>query len=128
MSDKRKLFKSLFFGIITALLIGIILMCIAAAAFISIGLPQGEITEYVMLAVSLLGSMAGGFVCAKLNKGAGLIVGLMTGAAVFVILSAIGMIKGGDFSALSAIRLAASLAGGAIGGVLGLKECKKLKI
>lgn len=128
MSDKRKLIKSIFFGVLTSLLSGVILMCVSSVAILSIGLPQGSLTDYLMIGIAALSSIAGGFVAAKINKGAGLIVGALTGAAVFLLLTVTGMIKGGDFSALSAIRLAATLTGSAAGGALGIREKRKITI
>lgn len=129
MSDKRLLIKSLIIGTLCGVLAQIILLCVAAAAMLCTGKLPGGALDYIMLAVCAIGALAGGFISAKLNRGAGLIVGLISGLALFFILTVAAMIKSdSSFSLLSLIRLAAMLFGGAAGGILGVREKTKISI
>ena len=96
---------------------------ILAAVILSAGLLPDKLTDYVMIAVAAAGAFVGGLVAAKLNKGAGLIVGVIVGAGMFLLLTVAGLSAGGaSFSSLSAVRIAAMLVGGVLGGILGVKE------
>ena len=125
MSDKKKLIKSVFVGSLCGVLCSVILMCIFAAIMLTSGLLGAELTDYLMLAVAGLGSLTGGFVSAKLNQGAGLVVGAMTGAFIFLLITIAGLTKNdASVSALTGIRAATVLLGGIAGGVCGIKEKK----
>lgn len=129
MQDKRKLFKSVAFGVASALLTDIILMCVAAAVFLSVGLPQDVgILDYSMIALAAAGAFVGGFIASKINKGAALIVGAITGACAFLVITVIAMLRNTDsFSAMTLIRLAAMVFASALGGIAGTRQRNKLK-
>ncbi len=106
MSDKKKLIKSVSLGSLS-------------------GLLGAELTDYIMVAVTALGALGGGFVAAKLNHGAGLVVGAITGAVIFLLITIAGLSKGGEsVTALTGIRAAAVILGGIAGGICGVKEKK----
>lgn len=129
MSDKKMLIKSVLIGSLCAVLTQIILLCIVSLVMISTKKLFGGALDYIMIAVSGLGALVGGFVSAKLKRGAGLIVGLITGFAVFIILTAAALINSSSpLSVLSLIRFAVMLLGGAAGGILGVREKTKIKI
>ena len=129
MSDKKTLIKSILIGSLCAVLTQIILLCIVSLVMISTKKLFSGALDYIMIAVSGLGALVGGFVSAKLNRGAGLIVGLITGFAVFIILTAAALINSSSpLSVLSLIRFAVMLLGGAAGGILGIREKTKIKI
>jgi putative membrane protein (TIGR04086 family) len=121
--------KSVLIGSLCAVLAQIILLCIVSLVMISTKKLFTGALDYIMTAVSATGSLIGGFVSAKLNRGAGLIVGLITGFAVYIMLTVAALINGGSpLSVLSLIRSAAMLLGGAAGGMLGVREKTKIKI
>ena len=124
MSDKKKLIKAVSFGSLCGVLGCVLLMCVFAVIMLTSGLLGAEITDYIMIAVTALGALAGGFVAAKLNRGAGLIVGAITGAVIFLLVTIAGISKGGSVSALTGIRAAAVILGGIAGGICGVKEKK----
>ena len=129
MSDKKRLVKALVTGCLCGVLTCGIFTGILAAVIMSTGLLPDKLMDYVMLAIAAAGAFAGGLIAAKLNKGAGLIVGAITGAGVFLLLTVAGLSSGGAaFSSLSAIRLAALLLGGVLGGILGVKERRHVHI
>ena len=60
---------------------------------------------------------------------AGLIVGAASGAAMFLLLTIAGLSSdGASLSSLSAVRLAALLTGGMLGGILGVRERRHIHI
>ncbi|MER2080424.1 MAG: TIGR04086 family membrane protein [Ruminococcus sp.] len=127
MSDKKKLIKSVLIGSLCGMLACVILMCVMAAVMLTAGLLPAGITDYAMAAIASAGALTGGFVATKLNKGAGLIVGALTGAAMFLLITLAALLKSSaPVTVLTAIRAAGMLAGGAIGGILGLRERKKI--
>lgn len=129
MSDKKKLFKSVVTGTLCGLLTGIVLMCIFAVVMLKTHLLSSSVLDYAMAGVLGAGAFVGGFVSAKLNRGAGLIAGAVTGAVmVFAIVLTSAFRGKADFSALLLIKLAAALAGGALGGILAVRERKNIKL
>ena len=66
MSDKKKLIKSVSLGSLCGVLGCVILMCIFAVIMLTSGLLGAELTDYIMVAVTALGALGGGFVAAKL--------------------------------------------------------------
>lgn len=129
MSDKKRLVKSVLIGSLCGVLATVILMCILAAAMLSAGLFPAGLTEWLTLGFAAVGAFAGGFIAAKLNRGAGLIVGAITGAVMFLLITIAALSRGGtNVSTLTAVRMAALLGGGALGGALGVKERTNVKI
>ena len=92
MSDKKLLIKSVLIGTLCAVMVQIILLCIVSLVMITTKKLFGDMLSYIMLGTAALGTLAGGFISAKLNRGAGLIVGLITGFAVFLIITIGGLI------------------------------------
>ena len=123
MSDKKQLIKSVFVGVLTSALTEIILMSLFSVLIITSGLLPADITDYIMVAVTAMSVFCGGFICAKVNKSSGLICGLLTAAAVFVILQSEAVL-----TPLSLIKLGAMLICGCAGGVLGVNQKEKVFI
>ena len=117
MSDKKQLIKSVFVGVLTSALTEIILMSLFSVLIITSGLLPADITDYIMVAVTAMSVFCGGFICAKVNKSSGLICGLLTAAAVFVIITVIGLLQSeAVLTPLSLIKLGAMLICGCAGG------------
>ena len=84
-----------------------------------------------MIAAGLLaaGAFVGGFVSAKLNRGAGLVAGTAAGSAMLAVTVLISAFKGdADFTVLFLIKTVALLLGGIAGGILAVREKKKINI
>lgn len=129
MSDKKTLIKSALIGTLCGILSQIILLSIVSIIMLTTKNLFTGVLEYIMIAVSGLGALAGGFIAAKLNRGAGLIAGSITGFAIFIILTAASLVNSDtSLSFLSLIRFIVTLLGGALGGILGVKESTKIKI
>ena len=92
---------------------------------------EGDVIWLIISMVICLaaGALTGGFVSAKLNKGAGLIAGAAAALIMLAALTVTAMLKGNvSVSPLILFRLAGMLLGGCIGGALGIGERKKNKI
>ena len=77
--------------------------------------------------VSVAGAFAGGFIAAKLNRGAALTIGAITGAAMIAALLLTAALRGeAEFSPLFFIKLGAAVAGGSLGGILSVHERKRI--
>ena len=125
MSDKKKLIRSVVIGSLCGILCCVAMMCVIAAVMLSTGLLSAELIDYLMVAVSAAGAIAGAFIATKLNGGAGLIVGGITGAVMLLLITINALVRQSTpVTALSAVRAAALLLGGALGGILGLRERK----
>ena len=125
MSDKKKLIRSVVIGSLCGLLSCVALICVIAAVMLSTGLLSAELIDYLMIAVSAAGALIGAFVATKLNGSAGLIVGAITGAVMLLRITIGALVRqSAPVTALSAVRAAALLLGGALGGILGLRDRK----
>ena len=129
MSDKKRMIKAIITGVICALLVNIILMCIFAVVMLTGGLLNADVIRYAMVGIIAAGAFAGGFIATKINKGAGLPVGVITGISTLVMIALVSIIKGSyPITSLIVIKLIACVIAGAIGGVVGLKERKDFRI
>lgn len=129
MSDKKLLIKAVLFGTVFGLLVTVILVCILSAIVMTSGLLPTELTNYITLALLALGAFSGGFITSRITKSAGLVVGLITGLAIFILITATGLTRSDDpVSLLTLIRLVALLVAGGVGGIVGLKRKERIHI
>lgn len=114
---------------LSGILTSVILTCLLAAIMSRGGMMSSKITDYITAGLLLAGAFLGGFVSAKLNRGAGLVAGAAAGGAMLTVLVLISAFKGdADFTVLFLIKAAAMLLGGAAGGILAVREKKKISI
>lgn len=129
MSDKKRLAKAIFIGVLTSALCEIILMSLFSVLIITSGLLPADVTDYIMIAATAVSIFFGGFICAKINKSSGLICGLLTAAIGFAIITLIGLLQSeAVLTILSLIRLIAMLLCGCAGGILGVNQKEKVFI
>ncbi|MBQ1975177.1 MAG: TIGR04086 family membrane protein, partial [Ruminococcus sp.] len=86
MSGKKRMIKSVVTGLLCGMLVSVVLMCLAALAMTKTGLLPVWIVEYLTAGCLAAGAFAGGFIAAKLNRGAALTIGAITGAAMIAAL------------------------------------------
>ena len=109
--------KCLLLGLILAL-VGTGIMMLLFAALLSLGFPDGWIPFFAHLAV-LLAASAGGLGAGIKSGGKGLLVGLLTGIALFAVHLTVVLLWGKvSFSCLT--YLAMEGMGGCLGGILGV--------
>ncbi|MCI8871118.1 MAG: TIGR04086 family membrane protein [Lawsonibacter sp.] len=113
-------------GIGAALAVTLILLLLCAAAVSARWLSQTAM-ERSVIAVCVLGSLAGGWVSAAQRREMSVLLGLGTGAALFLLLTAIGVLFFEDAPAAEQIPVifSACLCGGGAAGILGRKTKKK---
>lgn len=129
MSDKKRAAKAVTFGTLCGITITIILMCLTALGILTGGILPDEVLEYAAAAIFAVGAFAGGFVATKINKGAGLVIGVITGGVMFVIVTSVALTKNSEaVTILTLIKLFATITAGGLGGILGLKERKRISI
>ena len=129
MSDKKLLIKDVLFGTVCGLLVTVILICILSAIVMTSGLLPTKLTNYITLALLALGAFSGGFITSRITKSAGLVVGLITGFAIFVLIMITGLTNSDDpVTVLTLIKFAALLVSGGIGGIVGLKRKERIHI
>ena len=129
MSDKKKVVKSVIFGVLCGLLSTIILMCILSVVMLTGGLLPSDIIKFAMVGILSVGAFFGGLIATKINKSAGLVVGIITGFVMFLIITATALTKNSEpVSYMTLIKLGAALLAGGAGGILGLRERKRIRI
>ena len=93
------------------------------------GLLPTELTNYITIALLSIGAFSGGFITSRITKSAGLVVGLITGFAIFVLIMITGLTNSDDpVTVLTLIKFAALLVSGGIGGIVGLKRKERIHI
>lgn len=129
MSDKKLLIKAVLFGTVCGLLVTVILICVLSAIVMTSGLLPDELTNYITIALLSLGAFSGGLITSRITKSAGLVVGLITSFAIFLLVTITGLTKSDDsVTLLTFIRLASLLVAGGIGGIVGLRKKERIHI
>lgn len=129
MLNKKLTAKAVLFGILTSLLISIILMCGVSMFILTNGLLPSELTNIITISTLGAGTLLGGIVSSRITKSAGLITGVITGFAVFLLITIIGLCKSSDtITYLTFIRLAVTVVLGGIGGIIGVNKKEKIHI
>ena len=129
MSDKKRLIKAIVTGMLCGILTSVTLMCIFALVMTKGGLLPTEVINLLLSGFLAVGAFAGGFVAVKINRGAGLIVGALTGAAMLASLVLVSALRGeAAFSMLFYIKTAAAVLGGSAGGILATREKKQFRL
>lgn len=129
MLNKKLTAKAVLFGVLSSLLISIILMCCVSVFILTNGLLPTQMTNIITLSSLGAGTFVGSIISSRITKSAGLITGLITGFAVFLIITIIGLCKSSDtITYLTFIRLAITVILGGIGGIIGVNKKDKIKI
>ena len=129
MSDKKLVLKAVLFGTVCGLLVTIIFTCILSVIVLTSGLLPADITNYVMIVLLAMGTFFGGFIATKINKSAGLLIGLITGFVIFMLVTITGLINSSDsVTILTLIKLITTVIFGGLGGIAGLKKRERIHI
>ena len=127
MSDKKRFIKSALTGMLCGILTSVVLTCACALILSRSGMLSENILGYVAAGLLAAGAFLGGFVSAKLHRSAGLVAGTAAGSAMLAVTVLISAFKGdADFTVLFLIKTAALLLGGIAGGILAVREKKKI--
>lgn len=124
----KKLFKGVFFGILTGSLIITILMMLSSIIILQTGSLPGDILSYVVLVFIGIGSLLGGYIAGRIYKKNGLIIGAVTGVISFLILflSGISNISEG-IGIMTMLKLVVTIIPSMLGAILGVNKKEKVK-
>ena len=127
--NKGKMAKALGIGTAAALVLIVLLLCAVAGVLkMTPSIPTGAL-PYMMMAVTAVGTLLGGYITAAIAGSKGLVMGLCCGLTVFLLLLIIGMSKGtGDIGALTFVRSGVCALCGVLGGIKGVNRREKLHI
>lgn len=129
MSDKKLMAKAVFIGSASSLLICITFICLMSVVILTSGLLPIAITNIITIILLGIGTFFGGFISSKITGSSGMIVGLITGAVVFLIVTAVGLIMNNDsITILTLIRFFSTLILGGFGGIIGVNQREKIHI
>ena len=97
----------------------VVLMLAFAAVLASVDVPSGAPSIISSICLGL-GALLGGFIAAKRNGRNGMIVGFLTGVAVFFVFAIIALMLGSALGIPFLIRLLVAASFAAVGGILGI--------
>ena len=125
----KKLIKSTVFGVIIGCLVTMIITLIAAVVFLKSGKMPGDILGYITLAFLGIGSLAGGYVSARIYKSSGIMCGAAVGVPMFIITFVVGMTSfSGNIGIMLLLKFAVIMLAAIIGGILGVNKKDRIRI
>lgn len=125
----KKLVKASVFGVIIGCLVTMIVTLIAAVVFLKSGKMPDELLGYITLAFLGIGSLAGGYVCARIYKMSGILCGTTVGVAVFIMTLIVGMTNyAGNIGIMLLLKFITIMLTSIIGGILGVNKKDKIRI
>ena len=106
-----------------------LLLCLSALILNMTSAIPYPALDYIMLAFQAVSVFIGSYIAAAIIKSRGLIIGLITGALIYLVITILGFSSGnGNIGLLTLIRAAALLLLGAIGGIKGVNKKERIKI
>ncbi len=127
MSTLQKVFRPIVFGTGAGVAVCVLLLAVAAAILAAGAIPPATVTP-VALAVLAIAAVVSGFVASRVSKERGLLYGAGAGLLLFLLTALTGIILLQEFDgALSLLKAALTIGGGAVGGVLGVNAKKRTK-
>ena len=125
----KAIWKPLMIGVLAAVLITALLMCISAVILnLMPAIPYG-ITDYLTVAAAGIGVYLGAYIASATAKCKGLIIGLLCAFVILLAIIAVGLSSDkSDISALTAIRAGVLLLCGAAGGIRGVNRKEHIHI
>lgn len=123
----NKMIRSEIFGIISGILLTLIFTAFSAAVMVKMQKVMYPAIAPFAIGSICIGTFAGGYITARINKNMGMAVGAICGLLVFVIFLGAGAIFGSELGVVSIIRGIVAVIAGALGGVLGVNKRKRRK-
>lgn len=125
----KKIVKNLLIGVICGITAIILLTLICSLVITVSGLYLKDSMKYVALSITGVGTFISGYICARLNKSNGLIIGIVTGLTVFVILLIISLCKTTQTPSIFTLyKLLVSMLFAGLGGIFGVNKKNKIKL
>lgn len=124
----NKYLRPLLTGIITGALVIAAIIMLCALFFVIRDMPQTAAMPIALVAAGI-GSIIGGVAAARSMREQGMIIGGLTGLALFAITFIVSLfIDGGTFSIFTPMRFIIMTLAGALGGILGVNSSAKRKM
>lgn len=120
--------KAVLTGAASAILLSVVMIFILAWILFSSSLSE-KVSDAAVLAITIASAFFAGFLCARINKANGMILGLVSGLMYLVMIYVISCFLGmrADFSTVCVSTAVLSLICAAIGGILGVNIKRKQK-
>ncbi len=125
MIDKKKAVASLVAGTLGGLAATAVVLMIFAFITVKMQNVNYDVFLPVVIAAACIGAFCGGYLSARINRSAGLAIGAVSAVLIFAVLLCVSAALGAVPQAAAALRLAAMVISGAIGGVLGVNKRRK---
>ncbi len=117
--------RPLLVGLGVGLLVSFGLLVLAAAVVTAVDIPRSAVFPLAVAAVTA-GAFVGGLITAALARRYGLLNGALCGLLLFLLIMLAGIARyAGVDGSRAAVKLAALVVAGSIGGVLGVNRRKK---
>lgn len=124
----NKYLRPLLTGMITGALVIAAIIMLCALFFVIRDMPQTAAMPIALVAAGI-GSVIGGVAAARSMREQGMIIGGLTGLALFAITFIVSLfIDGGTFSIFTPMRFIIMTLAGALGGILGVNSSAKRKM
>ncbi len=122
----KKAIKSIFFGVLSGIIITVLLAILSSFIIMLIGKLFEGATDYIPFILLASGSLAGGYISARIRKSQGIITGTATGLLMFIIIFAAGLSTfTGEFSLYILIKAIVMIIFSIIGAVIGVNKKEK---
>ncbi len=120
-----KMVRAVAVGAATGTVVCLLLLLIMAAIVSAQDIPQAATVPMAVVAAAI-GTFSGGFICARIAREKGLLLGLLCGALLYLMILLAGTIWFRDsHSAYVFVKLAILVGCGGIGGVVGVNLKKR---
>lgn len=126
--SQSKAVKAVTVGVLTQFAVVGLITAALSLALTVVGSLFADIANFIMLVPIAVGSYTGGFICARINKANGLLLGGLTALCLPVVLVAVGISTDKSITYMLLIKAFTCLLSGALGGVKGVNKKEKLKI
>ncbi len=125
MIDKKKAVVSVIIGTLCGLAAAAVVLMIFAFITVKMQTVNDAVFLPVVIAAACIGAFCGGYISARINRNAGLVTGAASAVLIFAVILCISAALGAIPQAAAALRLAAMVISGAIGGILGVNKKRK---
>lgn len=123
-STIRWAIRPLFWGLAAGIAACAVLL-LAAAALMAGGMVPLPWTMPLSLAIATIAAFLGGFVTAAVSRTTGWLFGSLTGLLLCCVLMLVGVLLGNPNGVGLLLKIALTVGGGAVGGILGVNAKKR---
>lgn len=126
--SQSKAVKALAVGVLAQFaVVGLITVALSLLITV-VGSLFADTANFLMLVPIAIGSYTGGFICARINKTNGLLLGGLTALCLLLVIVAVGIGTDKSITYMLLIKAFICLLSGAFGGVKGVNKKEKLKM